>query len=74
MKRISLYKKPALLMMVFLLTFTTGVMAQPDGNGEDPPPNDIPIDGGLSLLLAAGVGYGIKKVRDSRRQEKENAS
>ncbi len=32
--------------------------------GEDP---DAPIDGGVSLLVAAGVGYGIKKVRDSRR-------
>jgi hypothetical protein len=28
-----------------------------------------PIDGGLSLLIAAGVGYGVKKVRDSRRQK-----
>ena len=25
--------------------------------------NDVPIDGGLSLLLAAGVGYGVKRVR-----------
>ncbi|HEX8315322.1 MAG TPA: hypothetical protein VF609_10025 [Flavisolibacter sp.] len=29
----------------------------------DPPtePVDVPIDGGLSLLLAAGIGYGVKK-------------
>jgi hypothetical protein len=32
-------------------------------------PNCVPIDGGLSLLIAAGVGYGIKKVRDSRKQQ-----
>ena len=25
--------------------------------------NDVPIDGGLSLLLAAGVGYGVKRAR-----------
>jgi hypothetical protein len=25
---------------------------------------DVPIDGGLSLLVAAGVGYGVKKVRN----------
>jgi hypothetical protein len=24
--------------------------------------NDVPLDGGLSLLLAAGVGYGVKWV------------
>ena len=27
-----------------------------------------PIDGGLSFLIAAGVGYGIKKVRDNRKK------
>ena len=29
----------------------------------------VPIDGGLSLLLAAGVGYGVKKIRDSRKKK-----
>jgi hypothetical protein len=32
----------------------------PDGNGGT---TDIPMDAGLSLLLAAGVGFGIKKAR-----------
>ena len=32
---------------------------------------DTPIDGGLSLLIAAGVGYGIKKVRDGRKKAAE---
>ncbi|MBK8520572.1 MAG: hypothetical protein WAT20_05800 [Ferruginibacter sp.] len=27
-------------------------------------PEDTPIDGGLGLLIAAGVGYGVKKYRD----------
>ena len=31
--------------------------------GEDP---DAPIDGGVSLLVAAGVGYGIKKLRETK--------
>ncbi len=30
-------------------------------------PPATPIDGGLSLLLAAGGAYGIKKFRDHRR-------
>ena len=25
--------------------------------------NDVPLDGGLSLLLAAGVGYGSRQIR-----------
>jgi preprotein translocase subunit SecY len=39
--------------------------AQIGDPGEDP---DAPIDGGVTLLVAAGVGYGIKKVRDSRKK------
>jgi hypothetical protein len=33
--------------------------------GEAPPNpgNDVPVDGGLSLLLAAGAAYGVRKVR-----------
>lgn len=34
--------------------------------GPDP---DVPIDGGLSILLAGGIGYGIKKIRDSRKEK-----
>jgi hypothetical protein len=30
----------------------------------------VPIDGGLSLLLAAGVGYG-KKIRDHCKKQKD---
>ncbi len=29
--------------------------------------NDVPIDGGLSLLVAAGVGYGAKKLKKKRK-------
>lgn len=30
---------------------------------------NIPIDGGLSALLAAGAGYGIKKVYNKRKAD-----
>lgn len=33
----------------------------------DPGCPDCPIDGGLSLLLAAGVGYGVKKYREGKK-------
>jgi hypothetical protein len=38
-----------------------------------PPPPDpqlIPIDGGVSLLVAVCAGYGAKKLYDSRKQTK----
>jgi len=31
--------------------------------------NDAPVDGGLSLLIAGGIGYGVKKVKDNRRNK-----
>lgn len=31
-----------------------------------PPPVDTPIDGGLTLLLAAGAAYGISKVKGKK--------
>lgn len=34
--------------------------------GADP---DSPIDGGLSLLIAAGIGYGAKKVHDNKKKK-----
>ncbi len=40
--------------------------AQP-GFGDDV--DDVPVDGGLSLLVAAGVGYGIKRVKGYRKKE-----
>lgn len=30
-------------------------------------PPATPIDGGLSLLLAAGGAYGLKKLKDARK-------
>ena len=35
-------------------------------------PNDVadaPIDGGLSLLVAAGVGYGTKHIKERRKKQ-----
>lgn len=33
-----------------------------------PPPCTIPLDGGISLLIAAGVALGGKKVYDLRKK------
>lgn len=34
-----------------------------------PPPPMVPIDGGVSLLAAAGVAYGIKKYSDRKKRK-----
>jgi hypothetical protein len=49
-----------LVVLVALMLAPSLLHAQP-GFGDDV--DDVPVDGGLSLLLAAGVGYGVKKLR-----------
>lgn len=41
-------------------------MAQ--GFGDPAVDPDAPIDGGVGALVAAGIGYGIKKYRDGKRK------
>ena len=36
--------------------------------------SSVPIDGGISLLLAAGVGLGVKKVAARRKLKKQAAT
>ncbi len=43
----------------------------PGNGGGNPDAGSVPIDGGLSLLLAAGVGYGAKKLRSHNKKSKE---
>ena len=61
---------------VACLTLTAGAaLAQPQvpGSGGPKPGNlpatEIPIDGGVSLLLAAGGAYGLKRLRAARAKK-----
>jgi len=61
------------LIIVLIAFFTVlTAQAQPEENGGDPPNNDVPLDGGVSLLIAAGVGYGVKRIRDEKQRRKNN--
>ena len=64
-----------LLMIVLVLALpmlSNGQVDPPPGpvGGSNPDAN-VPIDGGLSLVLAAGVGYGAKKIREHNKKKKE---
>ncbi len=57
-----------ILSIALFLISTPSLFAQP---GFDDDVQDTPIDGGISLLVATGIGYGIKKIRDSRKLKEE---
>ncbi len=55
------------LLLLFIIALPLMVLADPPSLGNDDV-DDTPIDGGLSLLIAAGVGYGIKKVKHTNKK------
>ena len=55
-----------IFMLLALFCLPSLLHAQP-GFGDDV--DDVPVDGGLSLLVAAGVGYGIKKVKGRNKKQ-----
>lgn len=54
----------SMLLLIFNL-LPEYIVAQTPDPDFDP---DAPIDGGVGLLVAAGIGYGIKKANDKRRK------
>lgn len=62
------------------ITFTQVSFSQPpapppsgsNGGSNTPMGGAAPIDGGLVILLAAGVGYGAKKVYHAKYSRKES--
>jgi hypothetical protein len=57
------------VIMIFLVC-PISLIAQPDANGNDPQGSDVPVDGGLSLLLASGAVYGFKRLRGHQRDNR----
>lgn len=56
----------ALALICLYLILPNMANALPPDPGNDPD-TGVPLDGGLSILLAAGVGYAVKKIRDTRK-------
>ena len=62
-------KVPVLFILIFTALFFTLPLVTsaqeedgPDGSGE-PAATDIPFDGGVSVLVAFGIGFGIRKMK-----------
>lgn len=69
MKNIRFFR---LALVIGLLFMSQAVMGQ---FPSDPPadPAAVPIDGGLSILIAAGAALGGKKLWDARKQKQNPA-
>jgi hypothetical protein len=57
-------------MTLFLTCLPTILLLAQGDPGGDPDEN-APFDGGISLLVAAGIGYAVKKGYDKRKRNKE---
>jgi hypothetical protein len=54
--------------IVFIGTLVLGLGLTKVWSQPPPPddPSDVPVDGGLSLLIAGGVGYGIYRLKKAK--------
>ena len=57
----------ATILLCIISIFPISGYAQLGDPGEDPDA-PVPVDGGVVLLIAAGVGYGVKKVNEQRKK------
>jgi len=57
------------VLIIIFICFPVLVHAQ-GGPGGDP--DTLPVDGGISILAAAGVAYSVKKIKDLRKNNKED--
>ena len=63
-----------MLLPEFAIDMFAPPVAPPGGTGTGTPigaPAGVPIDGGLGFLLAAGVAYGGKKLKDRKKAKAE---
>jgi hypothetical protein len=58
----------AIFAVVLLASFMFSLNAFAQSGGPVPDPQAVPIDGGVSLLAAAGIAYGAKKLHERRKK------
>jgi hypothetical protein len=55
------------ILMIVCLCLPSIIFAQGDPGGD--PDVTVPVDGGLSILAAAGVAYGVKKIKEYKNKK-----
>ena len=78
--KVKFVKRLNKIMMVSLIALMMPIghaLAQAPGGDddlEDPDPQDVPIDGGLSILLAAGASYGARKMYLKKKKQQDETA
>ena len=65
--------KSTVIALAFLCLSPLVKAQAPGDTGPDPDPNEgagAPLDLGISVFIAAGIGYAAKKKYDARKKEK----
>lgn len=61
-----------LFMCISLMSYAQLALPRPldggPGTGGLEGPPEVPVDGGLTTVLAVGVGYGVKKLKERRKK------
>jgi hypothetical protein len=74
-KKVFKYISPLLFFLFVCIDFSDAQPPPPGGTGPPCwPPPCIPIDGGITLLLAAGAIYGSKKAIDFQKENESSKS
>ncbi len=60
--------KKLLLLIALFCSFSAFAQLDPGGT----PDVGTPIDGGVSLLIAGAIGYGVKKYKEERKKKNES--
>ena len=55
------------MLLVFMMMITCCIAKAGPGDPDPDGDPDLPLDPGSWVLVAAGVGYGVKKWRDSKQ-------
>jgi hypothetical protein len=67
-KKVLKYISPLLFFIFISIDYSDAQPPPPGGSGPPCwPPPCIPIDGGMSFLVAAGIAYGAKKTFDFQK-------
>jgi hypothetical protein len=63
------HRLTVLMLLSFMLLSVGDVQAQSDPGGlDDDPGQSVPLDGGISLLIGAGVYYGARRMDQRNRK------